>query len=182
MKILIHADNEVVHDLIDGRLYSLEPKKPFKVESDHIAGLILAHKHYHGIVEVKATETETGIVYATDEAVKLALETLEAKELERVNAWVNSQYDDRIQNNKPPLAPPPAIQAIIDKRGIDLKRDYNLTVPRLQMGAAVQGDVLTLRNENQALREDLGRLQSMVEQLLAAQTAGSGNSKPAKEK
>lgn len=127
VKILFHCDeSEPVADLINGALIILPPNEPVELD-EFIANAVLDHKaEIHGIVEVNATKTKTGVVYDIDEAIPRAMEALERAELATINFYVRQQMEDRIAGGKQPLPPNGRALGIIRKRKVSLRNEYGI--------------------------------------------------------
>jgi hypothetical protein len=107
-----------------GRLYIVEPQKPVRVPYE--AGrFILEHLTYTGVVRVREEESDEGVKYDVKSAVEESLKLTEEQDKARFERYVAGVVDDFVKKNKPVPQPDPAILAIIERRGYDLK-DYGI--------------------------------------------------------
>lgn len=163
MRYLIHVDDEVIHDLVEARLYTFPPNEAVEVEDDFIAGRIEEHLAYRGITVVKQKRTPKGIVFDIESAQAEARERLEAARTKAVLDYVTMQQESRISAGKPALPPTGRVLEIINKRGIDLGKEFNLHPSGWESKAASEGkddrfrqledSNLRLANENAQLKE-----------------------------
>jgi hypothetical protein len=184
MKHVLHAEDETIHDLIDGKLYSIPPNEVFEIENDHHADLLLQHKHYHGIVLIEGKKGPRGTTFDFEQATADAKEKLAAKELETVQAYVAAQMEDKVSKGLPARPPEGRVARIIKKLKIDLARDYNLQVlgqptSAKQVHDDTQRQLKEERERNDKLQADFTKLQEQMTAILANQQAATGQNKPA---
>lgn len=145
--LLIHASPENAEVCIDGRGYIIPPNKAWRVPeivcTDHnnngpyeyrtpsetLAKEIINKCWMYGVVEVPVFEKENefGIQYEYDNkaAHELAKQALIKAEEQIVMNYVVIQRE-RMSNNLPAMPPTGRVKYVVDKRKIDLKRDYNI--------------------------------------------------------
>src|SRR6266568_5998249 len=75
----------------NGRKWVIPYDKPTEFESDFLAGRLVEHLTYYGLVEVHTTKTRAGISYDLEEARKRALQCLKVSEDACVNDYVRTQ-------------------------------------------------------------------------------------------
>lgn len=150
MKCLYHVSDETVVTRVDGHMFIIPPNEVFEVEEvrgndrnnngsyeyvitdAQIAKLIISRKPF--IVEVPMHRTKGGVSGDVDTAKKDAKAALELHEDSMLNKYINDQQERTMRENKPPLAPSAPIVKILEKRGLDLDKDFNLKVPGLAVG------------------------------------------------
>jgi hypothetical protein len=129
-RIVLYTAGDRVECVVDGapvgpngRLFIINPNKPQQVPYE--AGrFILEHLAYTGVVRVNEHETDTGIEYDIEGAKKESLALLEAMDRQRYDQFCRDCVTDYIANPngaKPVPQPSPAIMAILQRRGWDLK-------------------------------------------------------------
>lgn len=124
MKVLYHVavdlhDNPLEAAFVDGngRKYVIPAFTPTEFESDWIAGKIVEHCHYYGIVEVTQIREKSGIRFDVAEAEKRATAALLLSEKTCINDYVKTQLQDRVKNNAPALPPEGrALECVIKHR------------------------------------------------------------------
>jgi hypothetical protein len=177
--ILFHVDHIPVEDVIEGRLYVIPPREPIEVE-DKIGKLILAHKSYQGVVEVKINKTSTGWTFDIDEAKEEAVKLRKEKAYEFIDAYIYSQLNDYIRYNLPPRPPQGRVVELIKEFNIDLS-DHEIRPPGWQSpvpykhkapadgGGAVtslQQMMMQMQNQIAQQNEQIARQNSMISDLI----------------
>lgn len=104
----------------NGRKYEILYDTPTDIQSDFMAGKILEHLHYYGIVEVLSTRTRGGVTFDMEDAVKRAIDCLRVSEEQCVNDYVQFQLEDRVRKNYPPLPPAGRALACVVKHKVNL--------------------------------------------------------------
>lgn len=123
--ILYHVDDEIVHDVINSKLYSVPPREPIEFSSTFIGRKFMEHKHFHGIVEVKVIRSRTGIEFDLDDAERRATELLHHAEMQGINQYLESQHTDRLEHGKPPVRASGRYAKLIRKHKVNLQ-DYGI--------------------------------------------------------
>lgn len=182
MKFLMHVDEENAEVQVDGRSFSIPPNELFEVPEirgtdcnnngqhqyisppEHVAKVILNAAWYHGMIEVPVTrkgfQMEVDIPAARAEA-DARLREAEHKMLER---YVMDQRE-RALANAPPLPPSGRLVTIIKRRGIDLKRDFNIDPPGWAMTGIFDRDqrMAELEAQNQKLMEMMAQMAARLD-------------------
>lgn len=169
MKNLLHVDDETIHDLVEGRLYSFPPNEAVEVEDDFIAGRIEEHLSYRGLTVVQTKRTPQGVTFDIEGAKKLARERLEEQRTKAVLDYVAVQQESRISAGKPALPPTGRVLEIINKRGIDLGKEFNLHPAGWESKAAAAGKddrFRQLEEQNLKLASDNATLKENMEKIL----------------
>lgn len=196
MKVLYHVavdlqDNPLEAAFVDGngRKYVIPAFIPTEFESDWIAGKIVEHCHYYGIVEVTQIREKSGIRFDIAEAEKRATAALLLSEKTCINDYVKTQLQDRVKNNAPPLPPEGRALECVVKHRYNLLRagirpvgwEPPYDMPEADQrkngtyqvgGTEVEARLKQLENENEKLRSELRQFMQAV-----AGQAGLGRSK-----
>lgn len=127
-KVLLHVDTiSQVGDVINGRPIILPANEGIELDS-FIADAIQTHiGHLYGIVEVNQTKGKTGITWDVDEAAERAGEYLKRCNKATVDFYVRQQMEDRVGAGKPALPPTGHALAVIQKLGINLRKQFGLS-------------------------------------------------------
>lgn len=171
----------------NGRRYEVPYDEPTEFESDFMAGKLVEHLHYFGLIEINRIKTRHGIEYDLDEAKDRALKTLEISEKACINDYIKSQLEDRVRQNFPPLPPVGRALECCVKHKYNLLRagircigwepPYQMDDPGFgQTPAANDGSVMKLITELQA---QLLQQNALIMQLFQQSGGGKGK-KPAK--
>lgn len=187
MRFLLHTGPEPVVDVIDGVKYEALPGKPLKFTDILHANAFLEHKHDYGVIEVGATETETGIQLDLAEAKERADQALKQAEDNIVAAYVKTQVEDRLRHNFPAMPPQGRAKEIIARKKIDLKKHGINPVGWLpeeqnmpgvasfnelkETNRLLQEQNQMLAGQNEKLAADLAKLTETVTALAATKTA-----------
>lgn len=163
--IVLQMSNETVHDVIDGRLYSVPHGEPFEFASTFIGRKFIEHKHWWGVVEVRTTRTRSGISFEIEEAMERANQLLLQKDQEVIQNYINTQYDDRLAHGKPALKPGGRAAMIMAKHGINLA-SYGIRPVGTLEGNLAAGTT----QADPGLTAQVQTLQKMVMALLSGQT------------
>lgn len=147
MIFLYHVDNENAETVIDGRLFVIPPNDLFEVPEIRgtdtnnngpqeyiipdkmVAQKILEHCWYHGVVQVPMIRTKGGVTSDVKAAEREARESLERAHDMMLTRYVQDQQERVTRENKPALAPGGRLTKIIERRGIDLKKEFNIDPP-----------------------------------------------------
>ena len=147
MIFLLHVDSEAATALVDGRLFVIPPNELFEVPEirgtdcnnngpmeyvitdKQVAQKLIAHCWYHGVVEVPMTRTKGGVTSDIETARKVARQALETAEDTILTQYVEAQQERVIRENKPAIPPSAPLIKIIEKRGINLKKEFNIDPP-----------------------------------------------------
>lgn len=124
--IVFHVHDEVVHDVMDGRLYSVPPREPFEFASTFLGRKFIEHQHHYGIVEVKTIRKRGGIEFDLDDAEKRATELLHHAEMQGINQYLESQHTDRLEHGKPPVRAAGRYANLLRKHKVNLQ-DYGIS-------------------------------------------------------
>lgn len=173
MNCLYHCSPETVSVRVDGKLFVLPPNEiceinevrgtdcnnngPYEyiIPEKLVAQLIISRKPF--IVEIPMVRTKGGVSSDLAAAQKQAKAALELYEDSQLAKYIEDQQDRVMKHNKSPMAPSAPILAILEKRGLDLKKDFNLEVPGLMIGKVRDRDA-----EIDSLREQVDRLMTAL--------------------
>ena len=173
MIFVLHMDEETAQVRIDGRLFSIPPNELFEVPDitgtdcnnngpteyripeKQVAAKIIEHCWYHGMVEVPMTRTKGGVTSDIEAARKAARTALELAHDTMLNKYVTDQQERLSIYNKPALAPSTPIMKIIERRGIDLDRDFGIKPPGFDMRGARDRDA-----EMEELKKQIAELRA----------------------
>lgn len=169
--IVYHKAGETVHDVMDGRLYSVPSGEPFEFASTFLGRKFIEHKHWYGVVEVRTIRTRTGIEFDLADADARAEALLLQKDEEVIQAYVSTQYDDRLSQGKPALKPGGRAAIILQKHNINLTQYGIRPVGTLEGNAQIGAAPV-----DHALKAEVASLKSLVMMFLA----GDGISKEEK--
>src|SRR5204863_3582008 len=179
MKFVYHVDDEPASVLIDGRLLTIPPNELFEVPEirgtdcnnngnfeyiipDHaVLNRLLEHAWYHGLVEVPVIRTPSGVTTDVEAAKRQARDKLNAAHDRILTRYVSDQQERVTQHGKSAIAPGGRVLQIIEKRGIDLKRDFNIDPPGFVVEKTANRDA-----EIASLREENARTQKQLQELL----------------
>lgn len=179
---LYQNTTKTVHVLVDGRQFSIphsEPfevkaiegtdlEKPYMISSDKVGREIIRTAVLHGVVTIEQIRTARGFEFDMEKADKESTRLRGKSQLEILQRYVDGAKQDQLANLpiKPPSAP---IQAILDERGLDLKRDYGITPVGYKVSEAVaarDAELAATKQENASLRADIDELRGMVNTLV----------------
>jgi hypothetical protein len=121
---LLQMDDEDAADVIDNKLYVLPPGKPVEMP-DFDAGIMMAHNHQFGIVQVRETRDDEGIHLHTAEARVAAKALLVTKDNEIVAEYIRVQLEDRVKAGRPALPPSGRCAKVVKRSGTKLA-DYGV--------------------------------------------------------
>lgn len=120
-KYVYHVDTEIVHDVMDGYLFSVPPGEPYEFTNAFFAEKFIQHKWMHGVVEVELERTRTGWTFKLEDAHSRALAALRAADEAYANAYIETQQQDRLMQGRP-AAPPSARQKrILHRQQVNLE-------------------------------------------------------------
>lgn len=183
MKFVYHVNNEPAVMLIDGHLITVNPREVTEVKEivgmdcnnngpveyripDHkVLGLMLEHAWYHGLVEVPVIRKGNDFTTDVEGAAERAADALQIAEDKMLTQYVTEQQERVSRHNKSAIAPNGRVLKIINKRGIDIKKEFNIDAPGYTIDKAADRD------------KQIQELQAQVEKLMAA----LGESKPSKK-
>lgn len=148
---------------MDGMLFSVPPNEPFEFESNFLGRKFLEHKHYHGVVEVKAVKTRRGLELQLEDAAERSAALLAEKDKEMIEGYVYTQQEDRLGHGRPALPPRGRHAKLLAKYKTDL-RAYGIRPVGTSDAADSQ-----LSPEVKAILEQNQQLISMMAQILGAQ-------------
>lgn len=191
MIFLLHVDEEPAKASIDGRLFVIPPNELFEVPEIRgtdcnnngpveyvitdklVAQKLVQHCWYHGMVEVPMIRTKGGVTSDVDAAKKAARVALELAQDKMLTSYVQEQQERVTRENKPALAPSVPLIKIIERRGINLKRDFNIDPPGwvVENKRDRDAELDTLRQQNEALAQKMNDLLAKL-----------GEGEPAKKK
>lgn len=154
MIFVMHMDEEVATVVVDGRLLTIPPDFAFEVPEirgndmnnnghyeyiipDHqVAAKVREHGWYHGIVDVPVIRTGNAITVDTDAARVAAKTALMAAQDAMLTLYITEQQE-RIKGGKAALPPDGRVATVIERRGIDLRRDFSIDPPGYTLGKIV---------------------------------------------
>jgi hypothetical protein len=183
MRFVYHVDNETAHLSIDGRLISIPPNELFEVPElrgnhfnnngpcEYIITEAQMVQHiteqgwYHGIVEVPVRKSKTGMDADVEAARTLAQAALDKSRDQTLADYISEQRERQTVQNLAPLAPMGRVLKIIEARGIDLEKDFNLAPP---------GYAVHKQKSREAEIEELRRLVGELQKTVAAAVPGNG--------
>lgn len=190
---VFHCSDEDASAVIDGRLIVIPPNELYEVEEirgtdvnnngkyeyiipvHKVIERLLQHCWHFGLVVVPMTRTVGGVTSDLDAAKKMAFDARIAAEDTMLSKYISDQTERVTINGKAPIAPSKPIRRILDARGLDLIKDFNLTVPGETISKAADRDKemseMKLRmdkqdKENEELRRGMSQL---IEKLQKAQ-------------
>lgn len=178
MIFLFHVDTEDACCRIDNRTIVIPPNEPFEVPEirstdcnnngpyeylipDHkVAEKVMEHCWYNGIVQVPVIKSKTGVSIDVDKARVEAKTKLSLAEDRILTRYVSDQQERVTQHNKPAIAPNGRVAMIIEKRGIDLKKEFNIDPPGYVLDKLNDRDaeLQELRKQNEATQKQLAEL------------------------
>jgi len=147
MIFLYHVDDENAEAVIDGRLFVIPPNDLFEVPEIRgtdtnnngpqeyiipdriVAQKLLEHCWYHGVVQVPMIKTKGGVSSDIESAKRAAREALNNAHDMMLTRYVQDQQERVTRENKPAIAPGGRLTNIIERRGIDLKKEFNIDPP-----------------------------------------------------
>ena len=180
MIFVLHVDGEPAQAMIDGRLLIIPPNELFEVPEIRgmdcnnngpveylipdklVAQKLIQHCWFHGLVEVPMVRTKGGVTSDIDAARASARTALETAQDSMLTKYVQDQQERVTRDNKPAIAPSAPLEKIIRKRGIDLKRDFNIDPPAWNIGKSRDRDA-----EFEALKEAHDKMTKQFDELLA---------------
>lgn len=89
----------------NGKLWRLPFDTPTEFANEYMAGKIVEHCHYLGVVEVHSTRDRAGVHYDMEDAKQRALHANDISIDACINDYVMNQMQDRVRMNLPPLPP-----------------------------------------------------------------------------
>lgn len=174
--------------LVDGRMFNIsdsEPfdvpaiegtdlEKPYTIPSVKVGNELIRLGVLYGIVELTQHRTARGFEFDLEAADAASRELRNQAEMDLLNRYVSGAKADELANVpvKPPSAP---IQAVLDARGLDLKRDFGITPVGYKISEAVQArdkETHALKADNEDLRNRLDVLTAQMETFLRMQSGG----------
>jgi hypothetical protein len=180
MIFLYHENDKNAEAQVDSSSFSIPPGELWEVPDVHstdnnreyitpakiVAELILKRCWYHGMIVVPVERVGNSFNTNMEAAEKQARQALRDSEDHMLTNYVNWQKE-RMASTPGAVALPPGgtVQKIIEKRGIDLKRDFNIDPPGyvIEKGHATEDRMKALEQENAEMKE-------MLKQLLAKKT------------
>lgn len=185
MKLVIHAADEDATCEIQGHVFRIPPRKAFRIgamfDMDHnnngpveapipeetVCQRLVERCWYFGLVEVPVLESEgqLGPEYRYDipAALEVAKERLIVAEEQILGNYVKVSQD-RMSQQLPAMPPNGRAKYIIEKRGIDLKKSFNITpvgYDTVRAASSHDDEIAELRRRNEELRKQF-------EQVMAA--------------
>jgi len=176
MRFVYHVDNETAHLTIDGRLISIPPNELFEVpelRGNHfnnngpceyvitdaqMVNHIQQQGWWAGIVEVPIRKSKNGMDADLDAARKLAAAALEKSRDQTLADYITEQRERQTIHNQAPIAPVGRVLKIIEARGIDLQKDFNISPP---------GYAMEKQKSREAELEELKRMVGELQKALA---------------
>lgn len=178
MIFLFHVDDEPAVCRIDNKTIAIPPHELFEVPeirgtdtnnngpqeyitpAHQVAKLVIAHCWYNGIVEVPILKTKTGLTADVPAAEALAKKALSKAQDLILTKYVQDQQERVTQYNKPAIAPNGRVKTIIEKRGIDLKKEFNIDPPGYVVEKVQDRDaeMATLRSQNEAMQRQMAQI------------------------
>jgi hypothetical protein len=193
--------------LLDDKVFQIPPHEPYEMTADS-NGRLLDHPNFYmfqllqvyggiyGLVEVETERTRTGIDMNIEKAQRESQALLERNRWNHIEAWVNSQLNERVKDGKSVLPPSGFVEESIKYLNIDLEARYRIrpvgwdwkpdtTRPVVSKDASYIGDgaigsdsdpneeIAVLKAELEDRDRRMNKLESMVEQLLARATSST---------
>jgi hypothetical protein len=196
---------EFITILLDDKVFQIPPYEPYEMTADsngrpldypnfYMYQLLQVYGGIYGIVEVETERTRTGIEMDLDKASRESKALLDRNRWRHVEAWVNSQLNERVKDGKSVLPPSGFVEESIKYLNIDLEKRYRLRPvgwdwkpdegkpivdkdPSYLGGANGQvvdvgEEVAVLRAELAERDERMARLESMLEKVLSRDRGG----------
>ncbi len=134
---------------------------PYVVSAQKSAEILIKEGKRFGLVAVPEVRTDGGIKFDVESAAALSSSLRSQFEQGLIDAYVRAAKEDEL--GKLPVRPPSAaLQALLDSRGLDLKRDFGITPVGYRVGeATAQRD-----KETDDLKKEVGELKAMLTMLL----------------
>lgn len=189
--------SDVITILMDDKVFQIPPHEPFEMTADsngrmldypsfYTFQMLMIYGPIYGLVEVEAEKTRTGISLNLERAAKQSSDQLTLNRHAHIQAWVNTQINERLREGKPVLAPTGFVAESIMLFNIDLYAKYKLQplgwdwapdkTRRIDgtpvvLASGVDEELAALKEENKALHSQLDDIQGMLGELLAKQPA-----------
>jgi hypothetical protein len=175
MRFVYHVDDETAHITVDGRMISIPPNEIFEVpelRGNHfnnngpceyiiteakVAEELIRQGWYHGIVDVPIRRSKNGMEADVEAARKLATALLIDSEDKILGQYISDQQERTTVHGKAAIAPIGRVLKIIEARGIDLEKDYNISPPGYGMAKARNRDA-----EVEELKHQMAELQKAL--------------------
>lgn len=129
--------------------------RPFVIPSNKAADVFIREGKRFGVVAIPQKRTQNGISFDVESAKTLSTHVRSEFEKGVIDGYIKGAKEDELA--KLPVRPPsPALQALLDKRGLDLKRDFGITPVGYKVGegaAARDAEMESLRQQLTELRE-----------------------------
>lgn len=197
MNVLLHVNPEPACCVINGTLHKLEPRVPYVVD-EHVperegTGLgsmraqddrpvnipfitekIVEHLWYCGVVHVCSERTPYGTDQITERTVEEAMREAELALLDadqKTFEEYRSIQEERAVAGRPPLVPTGRYKAVIERRGIDIRKyginpvGSQIVDPKEVASQAMEVANLTKQLDEQ--RQQTARVMQLLEQLMA---------------
>lgn len=141
---------------------------PFSISAEKMAKFLCDEGVHYGLVVVPETSTPTGIQFNLAKAARRSANARQTAEDGVLQRYIKGAKEDELA--KLPVKPPSAsIAAILDARGLDLKRDYGLQPVGYRVGdaaAARDTEMANLRAENETQRKEISEIKEMLTMLM----------------
>jgi hypothetical protein len=191
MKVLLHVNPEPVAAVINGRLHTLEPGIPYRLDEhlpadegtglgspknpqstpvnvNFIAEKLIEHLWWAGVVEVPVERSNYGDNLLVEEAIAKATQELIRSDSKTVDEYIEVQQN-RALEGKPALVPSGRYLIAIQRRGVKLS-DYGINPvgagPVIAEQAAQGMEVAKLRKELEEQKLETTRVLEMAQQLM----------------
>lgn len=169
--------------VIDGHLIVIPPNELFEVEElrgtdvnnngkyeyvipvKDVIKHLMHHCWHYGLVVVPMTRTEGGVTSDIKAAQAAAVVARNAAEETMLAKYISDQQERVTIQGKSPLAPSVPIVRILESRGLDLDKDFNLKVPGLSIKKATDRDaeIAELQASNKKLQESMAAMLDLME-------------------
>jgi hypothetical protein len=175
MRFLYHCDDETAHVTVDGRMISIPPNEIFEVpelRGNHfnnngpceyiiteakVAEELIRQGWYHGIVDVPIKKSKSGMEADVESARKQAAALLNENQDKILAQYISDQQERTTVHGKAAIAPIGRVLKIIEARGIDLEKDYNISPPGYGMAKARDRDA-----EMEELKRQMAEMQKAL--------------------
>jgi hypothetical protein len=190
MIFLFHVYRDPAQLCIDGKTFIIPPNELFEVTEirgmdcnnnghqeyitppSKVAELIIARGKHFGIIEVPLTRRGTDVQVDIEDARRRAKDLLRSTEDQMLMAYVREQQE-RAQANAPVQAPGGRVLEIIQERGLDIKKEFNINPVGWVLGEQAAKD-----NRMEELERQNAQLQSQMKELLDTVRGSKGKGKP----
>lgn len=179
---VFHNDDTLLECLIDGRMFSIPPyepfevssiegtdlEKPYSIRSAKVGGELIRLCALQGLVEITSERTKAGFGFDVERAARESTVARDNAEGMMLARYVSGAHEDELA--KKPVSPPSLpIQRILDKRHLDLQKDFGVTPVGYKVSeyaAKRETEMDLLRRENAEQKKDIADMKEMMTLLL----------------